>query len=369
MNYAMLQARVISQPLKSKNVGWWTEFHFFYVKFTDFEARDNLKAMVLTNGALTSMKSGSADLEYFHAPGGVQWAELATKRVVEEYFRDQGEAANAYMIGNYYAAQIGHKSWLDSLVDDTAAPPAANDLQDDPDLTILSSYQDQYDRMRQMRMTDLNYEDWLREQGVGGVTTAENESLYRPEWLRTIKKWSMPTNIVEPSTGVPTSAFVESVVDAVRKPRFFKEPGFILGLSVTKPKVYLTGVVGSAAGFMDEARLWFPQSYADEGYTSIREFPDPTGSSQPGPLQSATNGYWADMRDLLIYGEQWRNFDIATADNANGVPLPTAALVHRYADATAADDMFSGGANNRYIDVEGVCTLNIKSAQIQGDMT
>ena len=155
-----------------------------------------------------------------------------------------------------------------------------------------------------MRMTDLTYADWLAEQGVSGVATAEAENLYRPEWLRTIKEWSYPTNLVEPTTGVPTSAVVWSMVDRLDKPRFFKEPGFILGLSVTKPKVYMAGMSGSVAGFLDEARLWFPQAYADEGYTSIREFPDPTGSTQPGPIQLATNGYWMDMRDLLLYGEQ-----------------------------------------------------------------
>ena len=31
-----------------------------------------------------------------------------------------------------------------------------------------------------------------------------------------------------------------------------------------------------------------------------------------GPLAGATNGYWVDIRDLFLYGDQFVNYDLIT---------------------------------------------------------
>ena len=367
---ALIQVRVVSDPLKSKLVGWWFEQYYFYVKWTDLDARDDLKEMALTGASISSLYTSAADIEFFEGNDAVPWARLCLKRVVEEYFRDEQDAAwDTYEIGNYPAANVANRTYLDSLIDDTTAPGTPNDLQDTEDLTVISDYLDQYNRMVQMRFTDMSFEDWLEAQGVRGRKTAEAESMYKPELLRYVRDWTYPTNTVEPTTGVPSSAAVWSMQERISKRRFFPEPGFILGVTVARPKVYLSKHIGSAAGYLDQARLWLPMVFHNEPYTSIREFSDPTTVAD-GPLGATpTNGYWLDMRDLFLYGEQWRNFDIETAGDGSHVLLPSAALQHRYASATDADALFAAASPANKIRSDGVTDLTIASPHVQGDFT
>ena len=43
----LLQARVVSDPVKSPLIGWWAEYYFFYVKHRDLDGRDDFVAMML----------------------------------------------------------------------------------------------------------------------------------------------------------------------------------------------------------------------------------------------------------------------------------------------------------------------------------
>lgn len=367
---ALIQARVVTEPIKSKLVGWWYEQFYFYVKIRDLAQRDTYITMFLEGASMSSLDTAAADIEFFEGKDAQPWAREAYKRIVEEWFRDQGEAWDSNKIGNYAVANVRQRTFLDSLIDETISPPTPNDLQDPEDTTVLSDYVEQYNRMVQLRFTDMSFEDWLEAQGVNGVETPEAETMYKPELLRHVSDWTYPTNTVEPTTGVPSSAAVWSMQERISKRRFFKEPGFIVGISLCRPKVYMSNIIGSAAGYLDEARLWLPQVFHNDPYTSLREFPDPT-TLVAGPLGTTpTNGYWLDMRDLFLYGEQWRNFDIAAAGDGSHVALPSAALAHRYATATDADALFVGATTaTRLIKTEGVVDLTIASPHVQGDFT
>ena len=48
-----MQARVVTDPVKSKLVGWWHETYFFYVKHRDLTFRDQMIAMHLTGASLS----------------------------------------------------------------------------------------------------------------------------------------------------------------------------------------------------------------------------------------------------------------------------------------------------------------------------
>lgn len=356
----MFQARVVTDPVKSKLVGWWHEQYLFYVKHRDLVSRDTLVDMHLKGASVDTLRAGAASLPMFTANGGVKWVEGALQRIVEEYFRNEEDGAwDAAKVGDYPAASISRNGWWDSLIDDTMTPPEQNPLQDKPDLTVISEYEEMYNRMVQMKFTDMSFSDWLRQHGVRGVPTPESETQYRPELLRYVREWTYPTNTVNPETGTPTSAAVWSLQERADKDRFFAEPGFIVGVQVTRPKVYLSKQVGNAAAFLDEARLWLPAVFRDEPYTSVREFPDPTASAT-GPLGATpNNGYWVDMRDLFIYGDQWRNFDIEAAGDGSSVLMPSAALQRRYATAADADALFAAAAPANQIRADGVFKLNI----------
>lgn len=363
----LVQTRVVTDPIKSKLIGWWYEQYYFYVKHRDLHERDAVIDMHLKGAALTAIKAGANDLDHFTYKGGVDWVKLCLRRVVEEYFRDEGEAWDAFKVGNLPAASISRNGWWDSLMDDTTTPPTPNDLQDPEDLTVISEYQEMYDRMVAMRLTDMSFADWLRMHGVRGVQTAEAETSYRPELVRYIREWTYPTNTVDPATGTPTSAAVWSIQERADKDRFFKEPGFLIGVTVVRPKVFLSSLKGAAVGALDEARLWLPAVYRDEPYTSLREFV--SGAAANGPLGNVpTNGYWADLRDLFLYGDQFVNFDVAAAGDGSHVVMPRADLKRRYATAAEADALFSAAAPANLVRSDGVVSLNILGTA-QGDFT
>lgn len=355
-----MQARVVSDPIKSKLGGAWCETYWFYVKHRDLPQRQELINMTLTGAALTTNRVTAQNYSTYVFDNGIDWLTACMQRITEEFFRDEGETWNANLIGNYPAVQTKiNGSWLDSLVDDTVAPAAVNVLQDDPDLTVMTAYQNQYDRMRQMRATNMTYEDWLEMHGVS-APTIDNESLYRPELLRYTREYTAPTNTVEPTTGVPSSAWVWSIQERADKARFIKEPGFIVGLMCIRPKVFYTRQLGMALGALDEARLWLPSLMRDEPYTSIKQFikTDATGEGPFGTLP--TNGYWADMRDLFIYGDQFMNFDPSADVHVPKAALPAASLQDRYATVTDADALFAAAAPANLIRVDGTVRATIK---------
>src|SRR3546814_14246819 len=66
-----------------------------------------------------------------------------------------------------------------------------------------------------------------------------------------------PSNFIGTSgadKGIPTSAVSWVFNTGNRDPKRFKEPGFVVGYSITRPKVYFGGLAGSAAGFA--GRTW-----------------------------------------------------------------------------------------------------------------
>ena len=364
MENCLMQARVVTDPIQNPLIGWWIEYYFFYVKHRDLDARDTLVEMMLTDASIAGLNS-AALTETYHYATSVDWASLCLKRVVEEYFRDQDETWNADVIGNLPAASINQESFWNSAVDDATSVPAANNLQDAPDLTVMSAYQNQYARMRQMRMTDMSYEDWLKTYGVRAVK--ESEDIHKPELLRYVRDWSYPTNTVDPTTGAPSSAVSWAVAERFDKKRMFKEPGFIFGVTVARPKVYLKNQRGSGVHMLDNAMSWLPALLADEPYTSLKEYT--ASASIAGPLGVATStGYWVDVRDLFLYGDQFVNFALTgTGDNA--VALPTATMKKRYASASEADAMFKAAAPANLVRQDGVCNLSILGAHAAHDFT
>ena len=368
------QMRVVSDPLKSKMAGWWCETFWFYCPHQSLDQREELINMHLTGTALTTDRETAQDLPWYTFDNGINWLSACTKRVTEEYFRDEGEAWNTNLIGSYPAVQaFPDNSWTDSLIDDATAPPAVNELQNDPDLTVMATYATQYARMIQARETNMTYKDWLALHGVRDQPTIDEKGhIYKPELVRYTREFGYPVNTVEPTTGVPSSAAVFSAQVRADKDRRFKEPGFLVGYLVLRPKVFRSSQKGLALGGLDEARLWLPSLFSDEPYTSIKKFEN-TDVAGEGPLATVpTNDYWMDMRDLFIYGDQFVNFDITAADDPHtpGIALPTAALQDKYPTEAMANALFSGStAATQLIRVDGIVQAEIAGTRVGPDQT
>ena len=116
---------------------------------------------------------------------------------------------------------------------------------------------------------------------------------------------------------------------------------------------------------MDNVLNWLPAIMRDEPYTSLKKF-----SATEGPIAAAVtdaDGYWVDLRDLLLYGDQFINF-AATTDTVNLVAAPGASVDNwKYPSATDAAELFVDEVTNRVVRADGVVQLHIKGTQ--RDMT
>lgn len=370
MTSAMTQVRAVSDPIQNSLIGWHKEYYYFYLKHRGLAATDTtgkLQAMMLDpTTSMATLMAGANSIPNYTFNGGIDYVAMCTRAVIEEFFRDEGEAYNVATVENYYAAQIDQEQWYQSLklesamADDTELP-GIDELEE---LDILPGFTTQYaqwELMRDQGMTDLTYEDYLRSYGVD-IPKSEDEGgtpdiRYRPELIRFHRKWTYPSNVINPADGAAKSAVFWDIAEKADKKRFFKEPGFIFGVTVTRPKLYLGNQKGAAVGFLNDAYSWLPATLRDHQYASIKETLDTVTT---GILQNQTEDYWLDVKDLFQYGDQFVNHAMTAAAN-HGIGLPTSTLGYKYPTDAMVESLFVT-AGSEYIREDGVVHLNILSA-------
>lgn len=349
--------RVVTDPIKDKLTGWWCEYYFFYVKHRDLDIRDQLVQMHLSQAYDTAPLNAAANAKHFHN-GGINYVGKCLDAVKQWYFRDD-EEAEPTAIDGLPVAKINIDGWWESLKKASVMPANDHELPGDnpvvPD-NAPAGFTTQYahwEAMRAANLTDATFEDYLASFGVKVATDGlGDEEVFRPELLRYVRKFTYPTNTVEPTTGVPSSAAVWSMEERADKDRMFKEPGFVFGVQVIRPKVHLSGVTGTLTSYLGKAYDWLPAILQDLPFMSLKSFATATG---PAPVAFAED-YWIDLRDLLIHGE---NF-IANPDYQAKAALPTVAGNVKYALEADAAALFVNPAT-KYIRSEGMVSLNIAS--------
>lgn len=359
---ALYQSRCVTDPIRNPLIGWWIEYYFFYVKLRDLAERDILTEMMLDPTQSVASLNSAASVPTYHSATSPDFVQMCLRRVVEEYFRDEGETYDAGGVGLVggmpIAKAIGPKSnWLDSVALDTAlAAKADNDLQNPNDTSVdgMAQYQAAYDRMRQMRMVDMTFDEWLE---TFGVRVRTDEQQHIPELLRYHREWSYPSNTVEATTGVPSSAVSWATADRIDKDRYFREPGFILGVTIARPKIYMSGQKSAATELMANAESWMPALLGENPWSSLRKV-----IATDGPLRgfgvSPANDYWVDLRDLFLYGDQFVNFALTETD-AGLVALPKTGMQKHYVTAADREALFMASAKS-LVRQDGVVDLTIK---------
>jgi len=359
MQNAMWKSRVVSDPVKNRLIGWWKEYYLFYVRFRDLVANDDFKKIFTDPQANLATYYSAADPKYYHKYG-VNFLKMGVEKIVEHYFRVPDDPQLAAAIDGYPAVMVDHQNVLDSAILDADFVGEIDiDVDANADDTITTSEIDKAMRMWQFaranQLTDMDFDDYLRTYGIS-VPRAQSD---KPELLRFVREWQYPTNTVEPTTGVPTTAVSWAIRDRIDKDRMFREPGFVVGLTVARPKVFFTGVLGSFTSVMSDALSWLPAIMRDDPYTSMRKIADGTRD----PLNGAMSGdYWVDIKDLFIYGEEFRNHSDTWL---SGVAFPEADLDRRYPSLTMARNFFvdNGEAGTKqYVKEDGICNLTIKGA-------
>lgn len=373
MKKLMLQARVVSDPIKNPLIGWHKEYFFFYVKVrdimeqTDFKEHANrslLEEMFINPDLdVSQLKATFANpVNYASAVSQIPWGHYCNTLVVEKYFRDEGEAyglaaglvtdtgASGY---GWMVAQVNQQRWTDSLVLDAEyVTPTDPGVVIGGDDTITMREWDAAHRAwmleRQFGFTQLTFEEYQRQQGVNIPDAGQQEG--KPELIRYIKEWTYPANTV--LSGSVNSALSWSIQEKADKDRFFREPGFIFGVTVARPKVYFSGQTSAMVNFLDRAVDWLPAALREDAYGAMKTF-----ASGAGPLPGVSTAYWVDLRDLFMYGDQFVNFAL-TETNAGLVALPTAGAQKKYPSMSDINALFSTATVNK-VREDGVVQLSI----------
>jgi len=375
----LIQAQVWTDPLSAlmKNTGWWLEYNCFFVKHRDltgFEvATDGLGKdlidMFVSNESLASHQDADGNAWTYCPPGGVDFLASAMTRIVDEYFRDEGETAASQAIDGVPICKIygrGRSDAFDKLTLATAYADNREPLDADANGTIYVG--DEMNRAFQewaaasdAGLIDMTYEDWMKTYG-GGAPNVDPDRVdyHRPEDLAYHRVFQYPTNTVEPTTGVPAVAVGWRVATPLRKSFRFDEPGWIIVTQTARPKVLLENQEGLVAAMMQTRDTWLPAVLNAESTAGHLLIDDATG-----PLKATMDAnnvdYWVSIRDLLNYGEQFVNY---TPSGPGFMELPLATGVRRYAAATEIMEMFSDTANGR-IRADGMISLQILGRQQQ----
>lgn len=381
LKLGLLQARSVTDPVKHPLIGWWHEYYIFYVKLNDLTARDKVINMLMNPAEDMSSLATAASPYHYHNGKGINWTKMCLDRVTDEFFRNEGEGVYDYAIDDLPIASVNNDTWLDSARLEATPAAGGNNHELPGENPVIPTdvppgfevHFEQWERMRAMEMTTATFEDWLKSFGVKPPAKFDVEELYRPELLRYIREWQYPSNTVDPLTGNTASAVSWGIAERLDKDRYFKEPGFLFGVTVTRPKVYMGRQYAAAAHMMQDAYSWLPAVLQDQPYTSLKE-----SSSSTGPLAhpsaqvggSPTGDYWVDLRDLAIHGDQFISVGAlpANMDYANdtltkltgAVGLPTPGLQKRFVDAGAVNNLFVDITRQK-VRVDGVFQPTIHS--------
>lgn len=368
LKHAMIQAKAVSAPIKNDLIGCSLEQMYYYIP-ARFLAQGEKYVQMMVDPAYNAVSNGLTTttdkaLHYFAASTTVPAIDFVQEclfHVVQEYFRDEDELPGDRLINGAYAARISQDSVADSLA------PASAYTSDDPNVDINSNATitasevaralATWQQLSAQGLTNKSYEDYLRSYGIKQTfeeTTTGQE-------IRVIREWTLPTRLVEPSTGTPTAAWTWNVQDRIDKARYMKEPGFLFGVTVARPKVYLRNIKGSMTSYMMSALSWLPGEVLNSLAYGLPEF-----ATLTGPHETASVTYKFDLRDLLRYGEQFVNFDLASTSDGI-VALPSADCTNtEYVSWADVQALFTG--TDYTIRMDGVVNPHIAS-HLGADLT
>lgn len=368
------ESRCVTDPIRNAIIGWKKEYYFFYVRISDLKI-DSVKEMFVdpNNADLissTALETAGNTLRTYNAKGGVDWTDRCLTRIVDEYFRDEGEVTADYVTSTTLAGapivQVRENTWLDSLTDESVMPEGAA-IAGATDAGDLDRLMDAFEQLRALGLADMSYEDWLRSNGISIPNREEN----KPELLGRFSEFSYPSNTVTQGTGAVTSAVSWVFKQGIKKPFFFKEPGFVIGVTITRPKTYFAGLAGKLADFATRAWDWMPNYMHQMPETSLKYFAADTGPL--GDRTTATDDHYIDMRDDLIYGDQFQNvvpFNAVPVDvgTENMIAWPSGATATmddwKYPLEAAIKQLFTTPASAFYVKEDGYVSLNIKGMQV-----
>ena len=384
MDNLLFQVDAYTDPIVNRSIGWHANYQFYYVPMMalahpDFSSgaitNDNIAVMHLTAGAAGDIGTavgvaGAASVPNFVFKGAFDWLSECMTVIVNRFYRDEGDLTGytAHTSMEYPIAYVNQRSWIHSLKEESAGTddPDLPGVDEVEELDILSGYtthQTQWEIMRDSGTEDLSYDDYLKAQGVRGVPKYGNNLTgdvsgpqVEPELIRFVRKWVKPVSTFDQTDGSAVSALRWQCAERADKKRYFKEPGFLVGVACTTPKIYLGNTKGSLVGLLTQAEHWLPKVLQGFGYTSVREVLD---SVTDGPLINQDEDYWFDIGDGFNYGfGGFWNHAVGAAQHIVGLPDGNP-LNKRYLSEADIKAFFVDSTNDQYVYQDGVVSLDI----------
>lgn len=368
LDSAVMQARVQSDPVHSRLMGWHKEYYWFYVKLRDLDDRDTLASMLINPATVTTAIDTETAVTHhgFYAASGepyINFVEKCLKRVTEEYFKDAGESWSAVTTDTGIPqARVTPPGIWRSLT--PAAAVTFDDVQistaGDDAFTLgeLQAAYDEYEMLRQGAFVQMTFEDYLAQQGV---RQPEQQEIHRPELIRYVRQWQYPVSAIDPTDGSAASAVQWSMSERIDKNRFFTEPGFIFGVTVARPKIYMLGTAFNGVQLMSDYKKWLPSILDDNPTASLFNLPD----NKLGVNWTDAAGVWVDVKDLFLYGDQLVTNAVNPELNTYGPNITSDSL--KYVSSANINSLFAASSpdvSNARIREDGICTMNIRSRQM-----
>lgn len=371
LKQALVQSRAVSDPIKNSKIGAWLEHFLFYVPVSAMPNAATIMNMFVDETE-AGLAVSTADVKSRYFAWGYDFVNECLQAVTAAYFRQPGVAWNAagttivdHNGETVPIAEINQESWLDSATLSSDLPTAAAGTDEiEGRFDSLDGARVKFEQLKQLGFTAMTFDDYLRMEGID-VPEAEAEQSEQPELLRFNREWVPPANTVDASTGVPTSAYSWQVAFRADKDRFFKRPGFVFGVTIMRPKVYLSRQYGTASSQLRFLRSWLPKEAA-EGAEAVYEYANTAGVLSTGTADatSPSGNIVVDLRDLLVYGEQFHNIAAADQAGCNFVALPSTNLQKRYVSLADINGFFPGAtAATRLIRQDGIAHLNVLGRQ------
>lgn len=372
----MVQCQFWTDPLKAvlKNTPWTFEYFTYYVKFRDLPGWEtatdgigkDLVDMIESGESIAGHQDADGNAWTYCPPGGVDFLLEATKRIVEVYFREDGQAWNAATADNVPLAAIRPPSSKDVMYKLGELPI---DVKTEVPPTFGSEWWQALQDMATAKellsdgttsTVSMDYEDIVRASGGRAVVrNPDREDLHVPELVAYARHWDYPVNTVEPSTGVPAVAFGHRLRQKMSKAYRFSEFGWLCSYVLARPKVFWKNQEGMFAAMMQDRTNWFMPAedlQTAQGFLAVGNGTGPLKAT----MDTANQDYMVDLRDLMRGGEQFLNYaPVATSDAV--VTLPEVDFDRDYPTATDVMAVFSDTTNGR-IRANGVVDASLRTA-------
>lgn len=379
-----LNARAVSEQVKSPITGWWLDTWIYYVPFSAMGNAQEFNDMLLNTGTLSNDAADTHNGYGFDIrTSGVNWYKRAMDCIVPYHFRD-GDDDTGLTYGGMHLAHHKKENWAESFFMNSELPTDVIDQTPTADIALsaLEQAQQAYDYLKQAGLMQMDFADYAKTFGV----TVPEDVLNVPTELRYQSTWSLPANTVNPAdvvdsednvvyaAGKPSSVLAYSIQDRADKNFFCRKPGFIVGVACWRPKVYLTQTQPAVCDLVS-AKDWLPAVLMDDPATSLKKMAGGTGPFGYVFSSTPSQDYWFDVRDIFLYGDHFTNRPWSAPIGRNPVPetQPDASgavpqwwsypnLGSELADPEWKDYFVSSTLD--YIHMDGVVDVTIKGTQV-----